>query len=53
MLFSAVFPDHEIRSVTVNGRTWKEFNPEKEVVELAGLTARAVVVTRYWKSRVG
>ena len=36
-----------IRSVTVNGRPWKEFNPGKEVIELKGLTGKAVVVAGY------
>jgi len=29
-----------IRSVTVNGQAWKRFNPDKEVIELAGLTGK-------------
>ena len=36
-----------IRSVTVNGKEWKRFNPDKEVIELAGLTGKAVVVASY------
>ena len=36
-----------IRGVTVNGRPWKKFNPDKEVIELKGLTGKAVVVASY------
>ncbi|MBM4020173.1 MAG: hypothetical protein FJ288_17950 [Planctomycetes bacterium] len=36
-----------IRSVTVNGQDWKGFNPDKEVIELVGLTGRTVVVASY------
>jgi hypothetical protein len=36
-----------IRSVTVNGQAWKRFNPDKEVIELAGLTGNVVIVASY------
>jgi hypothetical protein len=36
-----------IKSVTVNGQPWDRFNPSKEVIELTGLTGKAVVVARY------
>ena len=36
-----------IRSVTVNGQAWKGFNPDRELIELAGLTGRAMVVASY------
>jgi len=36
-----------IKGVTVNGRPWKRFNPGKEVIELNGLTGKAVVVASY------
>jgi hypothetical protein len=36
-----------IRSVTVNGKVWNRFNPDKEVIELAGLTGKVVVVAGY------
>jgi len=36
-----------IRGVTVNGRPWKRFNPDKEVIELKESTGKAVVVARY------
>jgi len=36
-----------IRSVTVNGKPWSRFNPDKEVIELKGLTGKAVVVAKY------
>ena len=36
-----------IRSVTVNGQAWKGFNPDKEVIELAGLMGKVVVVATY------
>jgi len=36
-----------IKGVTVNGRPWKRFNPDKEVITLTGLTGKAVVVAGY------
>jgi hypothetical protein len=36
-----------IRSVTVNGQSWKGFNPDMEIIELAGLTGEVVVVASY------
>ncbi|MHB1456917.1 MAG: hypothetical protein ACYC0V_08395 [Armatimonadota bacterium] len=36
-----------IKSVTVNGKPWKEFKPAKETIELKGLTGKAVVVASY------
>ena len=36
-----------IKVVTVNGRPWKRFDPGKEVIELKGLTGKAVVVAGY------
>jgi len=36
-----------IRSVTVNGQAWKGFNPDKEVIELAGLAGNVAVVASY------
>jgi hypothetical protein len=36
-----------IESVMVNGQPWKRFNPGKEVIELKGLTGKAVVVATY------
>jgi hypothetical protein len=36
-----------IRSVTVNARQWDKFDPDREVIELAGLEGEAVVVARY------
>ena len=36
-----------IKSVTVNGKPWSRFNPGKEVIELKGLTGKAVVVAGY------
>jgi hypothetical protein len=36
-----------IKAVTVNGRPWKRFNPGKEVIELNGLTGKAVVIASY------
>jgi hypothetical protein len=40
-----------IRSVTVNGQAWTGFNPDKEVIELAGLTGKVAVVASYGESR--
>ena len=36
-----------IKSVTVNGQAWSGFNQDKEIIELSGLTGKAVVVARY------
>jgi hypothetical protein len=36
-----------IQSVTVNGQAWTSFDKDKEVIELTGLTGKAVVVARY------
>ena len=36
-----------IQGVTVNGRPWKQFNPDKEVIELQGLTGKVAVTARY------
>ncbi|NLG34812.1 MAG: hypothetical protein GX548_05615, partial [Lentisphaerae bacterium] len=36
-----------IKSVTVNGQPWNEFNPDKEVIEVSGLTGKAVVTASY------
>ena len=31
----------------VNGKEWKRFSPDKEVIELEGFTGKAVVVASY------
>jgi hypothetical protein len=36
-----------IRSVTVNGQAWNQFDSRKEVVELKNLTGKVTVTTRY------
>ena len=36
-----------IKSVTVNGKEWKEFNVEKETIELKGLTGTVAVAAQY------
>jgi len=36
-----------IESVTVNGKSWKGFNPTKEIIELNGFTGKTVVVANY------
>jgi len=36
-----------IRSVTVNGKVWRDFNKDKETIELKGLTGTVVVRVRY------
>ena len=36
-----------IKSVTVNGRPWIDFDPRRELVDLKNLTGHAVVVARY------
>ena len=36
-----------IKSVTVNGKRWTEFDKDKELIELTGLTGKVVVTARY------
>ncbi len=36
-----------IQSVRVNGKRWTRFNPDKEVIELTGLTGTATVTASY------
>lgn len=36
-----------IKSVTVNGRAWKDFDPDKEVVRLRGMRGAVKVVAEY------
>ena len=36
-----------MRSVTVNGKEWKDFNPEKETITLKGLTGAVTVTAKY------
>lgn len=36
-----------IKSVTVNGKKWKVFNKDKEVIELKGLNGKVVVTASY------
>jgi hypothetical protein len=36
-----------IKSVTINGKEWKEFTKDKETITLTGLTGTAVVTARY------
>ncbi|MHB0998390.1 MAG: hypothetical protein ACYC27_04010 [Armatimonadota bacterium] len=36
-----------IKSVTLNGKPWDTFNPDKETIEIKGLTGKAVVVASY------
>jgi hypothetical protein len=36
-----------IKSVTVNGKEWKGFNQDKEVIELKGLTGKLTVQANY------
>jgi len=33
--------------IRVNGKRWTRFNPEKEVIELMGLTGTAAVMANY------
>jgi hypothetical protein len=40
-----------IRSVRVNGKRWSRFNPDKEVIQLTGLTGTATVVANYKTSK--
>jgi hypothetical protein len=36
-----------LKSVTVNGQAWREFNPGKEIVQLTGFTGKVEVVASY------
>jgi hypothetical protein len=36
-----------IRSVTLNGQDWREFNKDKEVILLTGVQGKATVVVNY------
>jgi hypothetical protein len=36
-----------IKGVTVNGKPWTEFNPEKETITLKGLTGTVAVTAQY------
>ncbi|MBI2844546.1 MAG: hypothetical protein HYX78_14220 [Armatimonadetes bacterium] len=36
-----------IRGVTVNGRPWKGFKPDNEIIKLTGLTGKVAVVANY------
>ena len=36
-----------LRSVTVNGRAWNEFDAGKEIIELKGLAGTVTVTARY------
>ena len=36
-----------IKGVTVNGKEWKEFNPDKETITLKGLTGTVTVTAQY------
>ena len=36
-----------IKGVEVNGKDWKPFNPEKETVELKGLSGTVTVTAKY------
>ena len=40
-----------IRSVTVNGKPWSEFNKDKELIKLEGLTGKVIVVADYLPNR--
>ena len=40
-----------IQSVTVNGKSWKGFNPAKETIELKGFTGKTVVVAYYKEAK--
>jgi hypothetical protein len=37
----------KIKGVTVNGKKWKAFDPDKEIIKLTALTGKAVVVASY------
>jgi hypothetical protein len=36
-----------LRSVTVNGKPWKQFDPQREVIELNQITGKIAVTARY------
>ena len=36
-----------IKSATVNGESWKNFDPEKEVIVLRGLAGKVTVTANY------
>jgi hypothetical protein len=36
-----------IKSVTVNGKAWTEFDPEKEVIRLSGISGNVKVEASY------
>jgi hypothetical protein len=36
-----------IQSVTVNGQPWKQFRPDKDVVEISGLSGKATIIAAY------
>ena len=36
-----------IKSVTVNGKKWSDFNNQKEIIELEGLNGTVSVVANY------
>jgi len=36
-----------IKSATVNGKAWKDFDPDKEAIVLRGLTGTVTVTARY------
>jgi hypothetical protein len=36
-----------LKSVTVNGKPWTEFNPAKETITLKGLTGQVAVTAQY------
>jgi hypothetical protein len=36
-----------MKGVTVNGKEWEDFNPEKETITLQGLTGTVTVTAKY------
>lgn len=36
-----------LKSVTVNGKPWRKFNPAKEIIEITGMAGKVVVVAGY------
>jgi hypothetical protein len=36
-----------IKSVTLNGQDWREFNADKEVVRVTGVQGKATIVASY------
>ena len=43
-----------IKSVTVNGKDWNDFNKDKETIELKGLTGTVAVTAKYYtENRTG